>query len=361
MWTFPCSVVAATLCALFPASSGQVAPAPVIEDLAELDAASLVDRLPWVDDWSTVADGRRQLVPVAEEVWARAREHRLPDDQWRRLLLEKGVLRYHPRWCADRPFAVSMRALPVGEQIRISLDPVREGLGDASCGNLRPMLCGLASMSILHEELCQELGVLPLGRHDLGFDVLVESEPESWWTSPGGEAPLRPVLWRGTLSIEVEVVESLAGAIAPVADADVDGAVRSALSLEFLDRGWSQPRAQLRVQPDSIAHPQLRDLGLSLELQVLRRGFPVGEPARLAVGDYGMNSDWSFDAFGVPGDSVFLEAVHPGLITNVDARDLLSVRVRGTGEGLERLWHARRHWSGELEIPLVELMEPGPK
>lgn len=331
---------------------------PTQEEVERLQLAELIATLPpigsegywerdreepeWVEH-PTVAELRRRI----------DRGDHLDDAHWLAALERSGVLRVRARWPAERPFAVSLRMpdwLTVG-QIRLSAP--RHGLGLAEVGELLQTLCGTYAMGRARDALYQELGELPPGAHALEFIVEIErgrhlfSQLELTTPPPG-------MLWRGALTVPVEVVPTIADALPPVSSPELDQILRNAL---FATLGSSEESpARLSVERTPELDAELRTLGLSLAVDVLHHGHSV------EAFDFVVARAWDV-GFLPPGISS-LQAPGARFMRSIPPEDRAelaawAVRVRGTPRAVERLWHAERHWSGALEIPLEELLARG--
>lgn len=343
-----------TLAAQAPTSE-----APAVPRGAELDA--LIARLPEVGHesvWDTTRDAWIES-PDVEAMKRCVAEHALTDVQWRRALLDTGAIRYRARWPEDEPYAISMREPRWMGLGRITMTPHVAGWRDASAGATFHGSCGVGTVEGEERALYQVLGSFG-GRPDaVLFDVLVE-RGHSWIEplledKPAPERGQHEVLWRGTLSLPVAVVESLSEAVPAVSSADIERAVASAIGIGFSERADAQ-RAYVSVWPDRVRSSALRGVGLALEVRVEKDG-RVQEVARLP----GPNTS-AFDVEGSGASRIFytLDSISlKSLPRSFDAIELQRWRLRilGTDAGVLAFWKADRRWSGEIVVPLATAIE----
>ena len=228
------------------------------------------------------------------------------------------------------------------------------GLGGASCGELLPFTCGTAWLHERASELAQPLGSIGPGSHRLVFDVVVE---RGW--RPGGASPPPttsgattaggPILWQGTVELDLEVVATVDDALPPVSSASLDRAVADSVSATLRER----PDATVLALRIDDTRAELAGVALATQARLLRHGLPVGPSRPLVVNRLPLTlGPWSgFDAAGwanwvVEGDERPSEASCAGW----------SVRLTGTDRDVERLWHADRRWAGTVEVPLSTLV-----
>jgi len=314
--------------------------------LAQAELQATLEALPPVED-ELGNDGSWCPAPVVERL-ARHLEAggTLSDAQWRLALLRAGVLRAHARWPVDAPFAVGMavpRWLPRPTEVRAV--PQRPEWQAANAGGLHLERCGTCAASQRRRERYQELGALPLGRHELVFDVTVERGDRGRELALDG-AELRVAgdpLWHGELHLTVEVVPTLAEALPPAHDAGLDAAVRRLLDAHLYTFTHFYD-VSLDLSADRAPFPELAALGLTLEVALVEDGARVHELGRVAVPERGENSRGRCSPWNLPCNKAELSR--------------WSLRVRGVRGDALRSWNAERWWDGELVLPLEELLRP---
>ena len=295
----------------------------------------------------------------------------LTTEQWKRVLLDEGVLGVHLRWPADEPFAVSARAPMWLTECRLVLRPTGElqGLKDAQVVQLLDVDCWNCFAAGVDASVYQRLGPLPVGVHRISFHIEAWSEnawekhfrPDAgrpWFAdyysteaerkaADAYRAAQKPrPLSTGELDVEVEIVPTLDGAILPVSTPELDRAVREALSVRF-DDDWNDERSAALFVSDS---PALEQLGLSLAVELVE-GDESRWSAHLVPRD---RNPWhDIELGGVP------LPLPVALEHDSDARRAWTLRVRGTNENILRDWKADRRWSGTLEVGLGELLARG--
>jgi hypothetical protein len=341
----------------------QESPAPWPEEML-LGIDELIERLPCVgEEWLPESFGSTawKMRPAAAEMQRRLEQGKtLTEQQWRRALTRTGALRLRERWPADHPFAVSMREPAWLGVMQIRFVPRREGLRPAEVGELLQSTCGTYGMSMYQAWLYQELGSLPVGRQRLVFEVTIERGVESEllgrMSDPPRHAPPPGILWRGLMTFETEIVATVDEAIPPRSSPELDAAVRGSMSLAFDD--WANGRTAILVlDPDVANGSHLAKLGLSLQIDVLRRGEKVGELKLLAnVYDPLAGSNSVHGGRNQPIAFCAPDCIPAALEDDAEELEAWSLRVRGTSDHVWLLWEAEARWGGELEVTLADLV-----
>jgi len=176
---------------------GQPAPPPT---RSELDA--LIDRLPPVGQ-ERGRSGRWELAAATDEMRVKIEGGvSLTSEQWKRLLIRTGSLRFPDRWKPDRPIAVPMERTFVLLLTRVTMIPRASRLNTLVCGSTSSGGCGNCMESAREAWANQELGILPLGHHKLIFDVTIERGRPFF---DKDSAPPAGIVWRGPMEFELDV------------------------------------------------------------------------------------------------------------------------------------------------------------
>jgi hypothetical protein len=327
-------------------------------ELAALSLDELIARLqPIESEWTQV--GEESVVDPASVEFKRRLDADvvLTDAQARAALLRSGALRVRTVWPASEPFTVSMR-LPAWLGGRgVSLRPLNSSLRPAwVVSPEEPMVCGNALIGAALRARWQSLGSLPVGRHHLefegrlglgtAFDILGRDNKPP---------PLGFPRWQGHIAFDVEIVADVDAAVPCASSSELDEAVRAACAVLVLGAG-TQRDASFIVDDRAVASdPRLRGIGLSLAAELRYEGH-VAAAFDLLVSAHARSYMDGTDRqpFG---------ALLPELpATAGEPRADLSgweLRIRGTHRDALKLWDAKERWSGELVIPLAELVARG--
>lgn len=342
---------------------------------AELDA--LIARLPRVGCESTQDASTNRWIPLPDVATMQrcVAAHALTDEQWVRALMSTGAVRSRVAWPELRPYAISMCSPQWMGLGRITLKPRIAGWSDATVGDLHyGVVCGNAAMARYEREWYQALGSFRAPTSEVTLDVLVELGHSSMseWSRlrrdengklqidpPAEEPPADPVLWKGVLRLPVELTVDVDRAVVPVTSSSIESAVSASLGV-----GWDpvdpveprEPRPLLTLDPDMARFPVLREVGLSLEVSVLRDG-TVMETVRFPASSAERAYAWQSAHGGCDGyfDSKVLSTPPHDVSASELAR--WTLRVRGTDEGVLALWGCNSRWSGEVVIPLAMAIE----
>jgi len=343
--------------ALFLFIQGGV-PAPDPLDLRNISLDALIQRLPRVGSecqWDRVKR-ERLCDPATEEIQRRLIAGTRPTDtQWRDAMIGTGSIRIRSKWPKAVPFAISMRMPAWLSACEIRLQPRNPGLKAAKAGLLYHSTCGTFSGWVYQDALYQELGTLPLGRHRLEVDAVVEAGNGSSLLMKMPERP-RGVIWEGSMTFDIEVVATVEEVVLPSNGEEVDARVRESLGVAFANWGEEGKRTALLVlDPDLSASPSLVGVALSLKIEVLNHGIPVEEMQlfandydQLALGNSVSKASQKAIAFSTS------EKIPADLETSESARASWTLRVTGTTEDVLAGWDATRYWAGSLEIPIDE-------
>jgi len=336
-------------------------PAPDSQDLRGISLDALIQRLPRVGSecqWDSVKR-ERLCDPATEEIQRRLIAGTRPTDtQWRDALIGSGSVRIRSKWPEAVPFAISMRMPAWLPACEIRLQPRNPGLKAAKAGLLYHSTCGTYSGWVYQDALYQELGTLPLGRHRLEFDVVVEAGDGSSFLVKMPELP-KGVIWEGSMTFDIEIVATMDDAVLPSKGEEVDAGVRESLGIAFANWGEEGKRTALLVlDPDLSASPNLVGVALSLRIEVLNHGIPVetmqlfaNDYDQLALGNSVSKASQKAIAFRtsekIPADLEMSESAHASW----------TLRVTGTTEDVLAGWDATRYWAGTLEIPIDEAIQ----
>ena len=331
---------------------------------ASLD--KLIAQLPQVDSEGKWDEEKKEYVENSICCTLRgrlARGGKMTDAQWRKALLDSGAIRIRDRWPEGEDFAISMRKpgwLGVAE---IRMKPRTKGLKEAKAGMLFESTCGFYSNCVYQKALYQPLGMLPLGKHKIVFDVIVERGKEDgpFREKEATKPPPPSILWKGDMAFDIEVVTSIDECVLPVTTPPVDEAVRKAVGVAFTQwyfEGEPRPTAILVIDPDAKDYPVLVDMALSLTFEILKDGRAVDE-CHLTASTY---DPIALAASVSKGDRQSIgfrsvNSVPAALKDKKEDRKNWSVRISGTSKDVIYLWEAKCRWSGSVEVPVDELIE----
>jgi hypothetical protein len=251
----------------------------------------------------------------------------LSDDQWRLALERSGAIRVRPRWPVQEPLAISVEVPAWLKDARIIVVPVRSDF--TSARSVSRSGCGTRGLSSSFQARYQAIGVLALGPQVLELRITVERIPG--WRRRDAPAQSPRILWQGILAPMVEGVHAVEEVLPGVSDPELDAAVRSALDIHRVE--------EVSLFGNVARVPELAETAVSLHVEV-RRGNELHDEATLAI--HRRNAFMQFEMVDVPDGSLTGWNLH----------------IRGVADGTLREWSARRHWDGELVIPLVELERP---
>ncbi|MCK6446671.1 MAG: hypothetical protein L6Q99_09800 [Planctomycetes bacterium] len=338
--------------------------------LAAQGADAQVELDPWIERLPPHACERHldehekpTEAPAVAELRRAVEARALSDEQWRRALVASGAIRWRKRWPIDRPFAVSLAeprwlAGELGSRARLTVVPRIIGWRDATAGTLDVEGCGIAVEMRLRAERTQVLGPLA---HDLqvvpcSVHVMrVVREP-----APSNRARTE-LVWQGTLDLDVEPVTTLEESLPGAHDAELDRAVAASFAASLVVRSESEPSLWVHWVPDPTLHPELADLGVSLDVE-LREGPRVHARTELDV-----EGEWSPELHHArPGCGPW-DTRHGASGVKPSPRALReapadfsgwTVVVRGTSKSVVAQWDAARYWDGSFEVPLADALAP---
>jgi hypothetical protein len=312
--------------------------------------------------------------PASAELRRRLRAGvELSPEQWRRVLVDLGTLRWHARWPAGELFALSLRPPAWSDPFELVLLPERTDvpLALARMGMVRDRFCGNAWHGALSRWDYQPLGRLPPGPQPLPLRLelralrdkrIQELQRDDWDVrdaldrARGGPGLLTPrpsldpepvdvLVATSELVLDVTIVPTLDDALPPVSSPAVDAAVGTTLSLRFdADGAWLHADA---AAPDD---PRLAGLARVLAVEVLE---DAAVRARLTL----RPTQEDFTGFGWLGGAV--AALPPALAFDRIERARWTVRVRGSDDGILHSWGCDRRWTGEVVVSLDELLDRG--
>lgn len=330
-------------------------------DQQPVDLDSLIDSLPPAEHprpWNEEAKERQE--DPANKTLRRelGRSLHPSDDQWRRLLLQKGVIRHRDKWPDNVPFAIGIRVpawLPDGD---ITLDSTNPGL-ESAVAHSGTGGCGTCAARGTEREDYQELGMLSLGSQELTFDVTIKAKKGGGFFRAETEGPPPGLLWSGQVTLTTEVVASLEEAVPPLASEEVNSDLRNAVGVGFYQSAaYPRPMPYIVVDEDDKSRSRLAGVALIMEGALLKDGNVV-ETVSLDAGVYDEDT-LTWDSVDVVGMRLAHSAVEKLPAKNeADARSLegWTIRVRGMNKGVLGYWGADRWWSGSVEIPLSVAIE----
>lgn len=305
--------------------------------------------------------------PIAAGMQPYVEAHTLSDDQWRRALVNSGSFRYRSRWVAGEPWLVSLSVPFWIRRSTVTVAPIAPGLDELSDTNSIAG-CGMSDLT----EYATFWG--PFRGESLGpVDALGGSSRCSIRIERSGFTDLRlpqreRELWSGPLDVDMTLAASVDEILTPRSGPELDDRVRRGLSLSIVERDQPDPddedalraalAAKLELRVDERTSPELLDVAIAFELELLRDGEAVGDswavPMALADLPHAPHPNAPPPRGFVVGQFV---AALP-LDTSRDPAQYghWSVRVRGDGIGALALWDSKAYWKGELTLPLADAL-----
>lgn len=327
---------------------------------AEIDA--LIARLPQVGSERVLDEkgASTGLLPDVERMRALVVVHALDDAQWRRALIDTGVVRWRERWPRDVPFTICLRRAEWMGRILMVLDAHRAGWTPA-------MVQSYSGSCTSSEEpfyMYQRLGPLESRDTEVVLDVRVERQANgrdaeyylrgAIGADEASQGKDGELLWSGTLTLPVSVVASIDDALPPVRSTELDRAVERAFGIgfEYERKSWSDVSFWLCDAP-----PELLGIAFCLEVDVLRDGVVVdsvllGATAR----DRSRESDEAEQRWGQTSGWARLEHVPSTLEAVRATHSVWSFRLHGGTKGAPLYWNATRRWAGDLVLSLDDVI-----
>jgi hypothetical protein len=288
--------------------------------------------------------------PASKELNLRLRAGaKLGNEEWRDVLLATGAVRFRRKWPRNESYAVSITKpvwLDIAEiRLKSDLPSLREAKG----GSLQDGSC----IPVLTPRTGIPIGILPPGTTELTFDVVVE-RGESGYGEWRTKLPPPGIVWRGSMTIPVELVENIEAAIPSASGADLDEAVRESIGAAICKASEdNKPHPFLTLDPDCSRFPALAYTALDLKVELMQDGRVLGESLLWADENefemlcrYSVRRNWT-RFYGTAGFE-----------RGPDAADTSGwvLRVSGRAEHVGEIWSARQWWSGTIEIPWAEAM-----
>jgi len=300
--------------------------------------------------------GERIENPVCAEMRRRiAAGAALTNAQWQSALLVSGAIRYHARWPRNQEYRISLTVPYWLGLSQIRVHPHNPSMKSTEIGELMTSFDGTSALIDARDARWgRNLGTVPDGVTEIVLDVEVERGKSSdllvaWGQSEPGPVP--GVLWRGTIALPFEAVESLDEVAEPVNDEDLERAVRDAIGAGL--RQWgdtAQPVPYVVVDPDCTRFPVLESTGLDLRVELIKGDKTIAETSLLAA-DFDKLALMSSTRTGSKrsyGSASF--DIDP---SSFDPRDCI-LRISGRSDHIGLLWEAKRRWSGTIDIPWTD-------
>lgn len=322
-----------------------------------MDVDALISRLPPIGSESLWDESVSKWIPhpaVAEIQNRIETGRRIRDSQWVTALVRVGAIRVRSEWPHDVPFAVSMRRprwLPRCEIQMVSTR--RPSLGVAGAGSRWRARCGFALMARYNSELYQEMGPLPIGRHDLSFTVTIERGEDSNLGAIGLPAM---TVWDGKIVFPVNVVPTIDEVLPPVHDRQLDEDVAKSLSIQrfsFTRDGNRGIGYALVFGGDRSSSGTLRGVVVGLEAELWHEEKLIETQRFVAKVDDRANRANS-EKRRLRGSAPF-EEMPLDLRGDREDRQDWYFKVRATTEGVLSAWEASNRWKGEFSISVDTL------
>jgi hypothetical protein len=274
------------------------------------------------------------LDPVLAELRRRVEAGNVLDVEcWRTILTDRGYLRWREIWPTEVPFAVSFHVPALGQGLEVVLAPSEPGWLPASASHWE-MMCGLGMDTMGWSEEYQELGPLRSDATKITFLISIEMPLDR---KSGAARP--PPARIGTVAIDVRPVARLDEVLQRTEDADMAKAIASSLRLEVARNAQHRNAAWLEAAFEAPPH-----VACNLEVTLVRDGKPLP-----------FSNLW-LDPLRRRG-SAEVTGLEPQIVWGRKPTTGLSLRLRGTPANVLRNWDATHYWTGELEIPVADLVE----
>ncbi len=278
----------------------------------------------------------------------------LTDQQWREALILAGVIRFHARWPKDEDYRISLTVPRWLRVAQIRLSPQVQGMTSTSVGELSVPISGTYAMIDARDaRQGRKLGKVPPGTSKIIFDVEVErGRSDPFGIEERGPPP--GVLWKGTVTVPVELVETFDQIADAVTNEEMERAVRDAVGAGLREWGDEpRPIPFLVIDPDCAQFPILETTGLDLRVEVLRDGAVLSESWLVAT---------DADSLGLLGSISkgrhrFYGSTNLKLDGDTSGADRWVLRLTGQSDHIRGLWEARQRWSGVIEIPWTEAVK----
>lgn len=296
-------------------------------DVSKFSVHELVKELPRFGDHALDLSREKEppvCVRAQTELRERIRKGAVLDQaDWQVILLEKGYLQWRTRWPKGKCFAVHLRLPDLPVRLVLVPDVPDAKPADSSFGN---SICPLGD-SLEWGSGYQELGWLAAGQKVVHFDVR-----PYYATGSAAALTTQRVLSVGSLAIDVEQVASIDDVLGPVADPEIGNRLTGKLSVRL-------PQREPWLFFGETDWPA--DIACSLEVTLLEKGRAV--EAR---------------QFFRRGAHEALPLVHlpAAIASGLEPATGWTIRLRGTSKQVLLDWRAKQYWSGEIEIPLADLI-----
>ena len=288
---------------------------------------------------------------LRQHVWDLQCGGELEDHEWTQLLTRTPIFRARTRWPAGVPYEVSMRSPSwlSGNSIKLAADvPGWEaavaGTPDGVCGTFAAWQVMAANRQVL--------GPLEESR-TVVFSVSIDQDD--------GRNSSHDRAWEGRLEGRIEVVPTVDDAVPPIDSPALSVGVRRSIGLvagkPFGPEG-EQRHLWLHFDVDQRAHPELRTVGLSFEVDLMHAGQVVeSEHIYVAFDDHNMNRNSVYGGLRPIFARTTFEDLPVEVLEDPAQWDGWSLRARGTNLGVLQLTHAPARWSGTVTLPVAEAFE----
>ena len=276
-------------------------------------------------------------LPAREDLAAAIWAGELSDAAWLELMDE--AIDVRSPWPVTEPLVIGL-VKPAGSGVgQIRVAPRTEGLGSAKVGEVFPY-CAKGAWFFGGP---RELGALvaePGDVVELALDVEVERGfGQVELLTMQGEVEWC-VYWTGTVTHDVRLVETLDEALPPIDSPEVRDAIRS--SFHVARDGWDPHVACLKGC--GSYHETLRDVAVSLQVELLHDGELVEECELLGDGTY--------DVYP------FLRSIPSRVVYEPELADGWELRLTGINVAVLTQWGTTHRWNGTLVVPLGDVLRP---
>lgn len=289
-------------------------------------------------------EGRSDKAAV-DDLLHRMRDGSLSDDAWQAIVVGLDLVHSRARWPACEPLQLWVRTREVFGPCRTSIQAYAPDLGSVTVGSLDPARDGSVAMMQRDEERGVVLHALPA---ESSFVLCVMSFD---LTGSGSELARKEgtPTWTGLVPIPVRAVASVDEVLVPASGPELDAAVRSAIRrIELVDSSGAR-EPFLRIGGEFEMFPWMRELGVSLDIDIMR-GDQIVETLRASA-----NHPVGWGVAGLDAVMKWPDSLR-GMTREQADQERWTLHVKGTSSDLLGVWEVSKRWDGQFVMPVSEVM-----